>query len=43
MKQPSPLSHLREKLQQQQHRALVILSGSAAWQQRQLSSLWSKK
>ncbi len=38
-KQPSLLS-LRQSLKQQQHRALVILSGHARWQAMQLKHLW---
>ena len=35
------LISLRKQLSQQRHRALVILSGSFAWQKAQLSNLWS--
>ncbi|MEA3405516.1 MAG: GNAT family N-acetyltransferase [Pseudomonadota bacterium] len=37
---PTPLQLLRSRLRQTQHRALVVLSGSADWQQRQLDCVW---
>lgn len=41
MNTQSFLISLRKQLSQQRHRALVILSGSFAWQKAQLSNLWS--
>jgi len=39
----SPLQRLRQQLKQQQHRTLVILSGSCIWQAAQLQALWSSE
>lgn len=40
MNAQASLSSLRKQLKQQHHRALVILSGSLAWQKTQLKGLW---
>lgn len=41
MNKISLLTPLRQQLLRQQHRALVILSGSKTWQQQQLHNLWT--
>lgn len=40
MPSPIPLHRIRQSLSQTRHRALVILSGSPAWQIQQLRTLW---